>query len=126
MACWELESRLTVAVMLYDLISEAAERRGKEIGDDCGPARDAYLREFDSLYRDWLESARDAKSVLAGLEAEGYKVSGSARFNEAVEQVTRATQFSVEGLIRSLHSMSRGEGRPIAEVRNELRNRSRG
>ncbi len=126
MACWELESRLKVAVMLYDLISDAAERRGHELGPDVGPARETFLREFDALFRDWLESAGDAQSVLAVLEAEGYKVAGSVRFNDAVDKVVQITRFPVEGLIRSLHSMARGEGRPIAEVRNELRNRARG
>jgi hypothetical protein len=95
--------------MLHDLISEAAERRGIELGSDFGPARESYLREFEGLYRDWLESAREAQTVLAALEAEGYKIEASARFNEAVDDVGRITRFSVEGLIRSLRSMARGD-----------------
>lgn len=104
--------------MLHDLICEAAERRGRELGRDFGAAREIYLREFDGLYRDWPASAREAQSAVAGLEAEGYKVGGSARFNEAVDEVIRITRFSMQGLIKSLHSMSRGEGRPLAEVRD--------
>lgn len=125
MACWELESRLKVALILYDLIVEAAEHRGEELGADFGPARESFLREFDALFRDWLKSAREVQSVLAGLESEGYQVAGSARINEAINEVIRMARFPVDGLIRSLRSMAQGKGRPIAEIRNELRNRDR-
>lgn len=120
MACWELESRLKLALTLYDLIAEAAAKGDGDAASGTA-ARETSLRDFFALYRDWLDACEGPLRALASLELEGYQVGGGDRFREVYEEVRGLLQFSPDRIITSLRSMERGEGRPIGEVRDELR-----
>lgn len=93
---WDLEARLRLALTLHDLIRTAAKRRGGAVSSAPFEAREAYLREFQTLYRDWLKPSGGILAVIERLAGEGYPVEGAARFEQACDELRGLLQPRVE------------------------------
>lgn len=124
MACWELESRLKLALMLYELIGAADERRSKEMTEGDAMSREAHLREFNALYAEWLRLSEEMLDVITQFESKGFQVEAAEQYRSVCSQLRGVLALPVEQIIQSLKDLNLRRFRPIGEIRNELRRRS--
>jgi hypothetical protein len=124
MACWELESRIRLAITFYDLIEQRAANGAANKSADGNPARDEEIRDLHALYSEWFAPSSEVLNAVAALEAQGYHVEGAEDFRARSERAQKFLVFAPDRVIQSLHDLAEGKYRPLAEVRDELRRRS--
>lgn len=124
MACWELESRLKLAMTLHELIAEEDGRRSKQIAPASRSAeQETYVRDMHSLYSEWLATADEMFQAIAVLENQAYHVEGTDRFRQICRHLRGLLQISPNQIVQSLDDLDQRKFRPLAEVRDELRRR---
>ena len=87
------------------------------------PAWVDRARQLEARYRVLQETFGRIASALAGVEAAGAAPEGADAFRAAKLELDLLCQLSVDRMLQADESLRQGRGRPMAEVRDELRRR---
>jgi hypothetical protein len=119
----ELEDLLAMAVALYGRINAGVQRWQASVKDWESDAWVNEARQFETRYRKLLEAFGHIADELARWESDGQRLKGAEEFRKTKLDLDLLCQLSVDRLLKSDESSRQGRGRPMAEVRDELRRR---
>jgi hypothetical protein len=119
----DLEDLLAVAVAIFDHLGAGVQRWQASVKDWKSDAWLDEARQFETRYRKLHQAFGHIAQLLAHWESIGTRVEGADAFRKTKLELDLLCQFSVDRLLKADESIHHGRGRPMAEVRDELRRR---
>lgn len=124
LACWELESRLEIALTLFHVIQRIDQEMSQHFaasGLNWDPTAADELLKF---YRTWEAPSTQIAGRISERGAKGFVVNGADAFRRATLEARSALGISLDRIEHSARQAREGKLRPLGEVRNELRGQS--
>jgi hypothetical protein len=119
----EIEDLLAMAVAVYVQIKTGVGQWQASVTDWDTTSWVPQARRFEASYRRLQSTFDGIGELLAEWESGGRRAGGGDRFREAKLDLDLLSQLSVDRMLRADDSFRQGRGRPMAEVRDELRRR---
>ena|SRR5687768_12987253 len=119
----EIEDLLALSVVLFERMKTGVERWQSSVTDWAANDWVDQARILESRYRKLRETFERIEITLAEREAHGIEPDGAGKFREAKRELDLLCQLSVDRMLKADKGFSEGRGRPMAEVRDELRRR---
>lgn len=123
LACWELEGRIKIALVLFGMIRDLDERLAKDPGVASATSNPSLSAELRKLYLQWERPTPHIAAQLKALWAKGFKVEGGDEFKDAVLDARCLLRISTDQLDESARQLTDGKRRTMAEVADGVRRR---
>ena len=121
--CRETEDLLAVAVALFEHLKAGVRTWQASVKDWESDAWQDDARRLEGRYRKLQATFTRIDAALTRRESEGCLPPNANRFREAKLDLDLLCELSVDRMLKADESQHAGRGRPMAEVRDELRRR---
>jgi len=119
----DVEELTTMSLALYDGMRRSVRRWQESVMDWDSSAWLPQARQFEARYRKLHEIVGRIAPLLDATESRGIRLDNADAFRASKLDLDLLCQLSVDRMLRADEDFRQQRGRPMAEVRDELRGR---
>lgn len=125
MAAHDLQEVIAAALFVYQRIRHIDDEWSGELhaANELPPEGDA--RAMEALYAKWSQKATIDLRRAESLAAKGFKLDGLDELRNAYHEVRSILSIPTDRVRSAMQLAREGQGRPMGEIRDELRRRLR-